>query len=296
MADNVPESSNIPTTSNPPNSRVNRGRSGRFRQAPKQEGAVPVNDEPTTNPRGGRRGQRGNYRGRGGGGVGGKNAAPNTDNQSRAAPPGFAFNPEAPTFHPQLPGFNPSIPPPPPPNSQNLQRRQTQTQNPRRRGPANPNQNQKTNQNPNQPPKKQQQQPKNQQNGREQNNSHRGNRKSQGARRREQKEEQLTEEEIKMLANKPLRERLIYQLENNKYECAICYTRITNRQGVWSCKTCYHIFHISTGCITDWAKSSRDKEGANTWRCPTCQTENDAMPYNYFCFCGRQRNPNFRVG
>lgn len=143
----------------------------------------------------------------------------------------------------------------------------------------------------------QQQNQQNQQQQRQQEPANRrGNRRGQGARNREQREEPLTEEESRMLADKPLRERLIWQLENSKYECAICYRQVTPRQGVWSCKTCYQVFHISNGCITDWAKSSRDSEGANTWRCPTCQTENETMPYNYFCFCGRQKNPTFRVG
>ncbi|KJH41941.1 NF-X1 type zinc finger [Dictyocaulus viviparus] len=83
--------------------------------------------------------------------------------------------------------------------------------------------------------------------------------------------------------------RLIHQLENRSYECAICCQVILPKQSIWSCTTCYHIFHISGGCITNWAK--RSKEDDNGWRCPTCQTKYSEIPYTYFCFCRKQRNP-----
>ncbi|EYB86229.1 hypothetical protein Y032_0283g1329 [Ancylostoma ceylanicum] len=94
--------------------------------------------------------------------------------------------------------------------------------------------------------------------------------------------------------DKPLRERLIQQLEDNCYECAICCQVIHARQGIWSCKTCYHMFHISGGCIINWAKKSKEED--NKWRCPTCQTKYEAIPYNYFCFCKKERNPGSRLG
>uniref|UniRef100_A0A1I7U956 R3H domain-containing protein n=1 Tax=Caenorhabditis tropicalis TaxID=1561998 RepID=A0A1I7U956_9PELO len=229
------------------------------------------------NPRGGRRGGYGNRRGK-------PQKEELSTNRPQAQPASnFTFNPEAASFNPSG-SAGPSNPPSRKPNPtprrrggmQQDQRREDQDKNPRQN-----NRNQSRGQN------------KENTRGNPQNH-----RRGQGARRREQREEQLTEEETAMLADKPLRERLVYLLQNNKYECAICYNRITTRQGVWSCKTCFQIFHISTGCITDWAKSSRDKDGGGngSWRCPTCQTENETMPYNYYCFCGRMRNPNFRVG
>ncbi|VDO59978.1 unnamed protein product [Heligmosomoides polygyrus] len=54
------------------------------------------------------------------------------------------------------------------------------------------------------------------------------------------------------------------------------------------------MFHISGGCIVNWAKKS--KEDDNKWRCPTCQTKYETVPYNYFCFCGKQRNPSVAIG
>ncbi|KHJ90081.1 NF-X1 type zinc finger, partial [Oesophagostomum dentatum] len=89
-------------------------------------------------------------------------------------------------------------------------------------------------------------------------------------------------------------DRLIQQLEDDCYECAICCQVIHARQGIWSCKTCYHLFHISGGCIINWAKKSKEED--NKWRCPTCQTKYEAIPYNYFCFCHKERNPTSRLG
>lgn len=90
-----------------------------------------------------------------------------------------------------------------------------------------------------------------------------------------------------------MRERLIQQLESRRYECAICCQVISHKEGIWSCRTCYQMFHISGGCIINWAKKS--KENDNRWRCPTCQTKYAEIPYNYFCFCRKQRNPGFHV-
>ncbi|CAB3401541.1 unnamed protein product [Caenorhabditis bovis] len=89
---------------------------------------------------------------------------------------------------------------------------------------------------------------------------------------------------------------MISQLENNSYECAICYQKIRANDAVWSCPTCYHLFHITSGCLTSWARSSKEREVDGCWRCPTCQSKNEIVPRDYYCFCGKLRNPKFRLG
>ncbi|CAI4229639.1 unnamed protein product [Auanema sp. JU1783] len=89
------------------------------------------------------------------------------------------------------------------------------------------------------------------------------------------------------------KEKLIYQLENNKYECMICFQNITPRQKVWSCKECYHVFHISGECILNWAKKSIEESGS--WNCPACKAQYSQVPA-YYCFCGKLRNPQTRNG
>ncbi|PAV80217.1 hypothetical protein WR25_20095 isoform C [Diploscapter pachys] len=96
--------------------------------------------------------------------------------------------------------------------------------------------------------------------------------------------------------DRPMRERIARQLGNNRYECAICYQKILYRQAIWSCRTCFHIFHISNRCIVGWAKSSRQNQPDGKWSCPTCQTRYDRIPYNYYCFCGKERNPQTHRG
>lgn len=55
---------------------------------------------------------------------------------------------------------------------------------------------------------------------------------------------------------------LIEQLSAGSYECPVCCDRIKCEARVWSCKTCFVVFHL--GCIKKWAKSpSASAEGKN---------------------------------
>lgn len=47
---------------------------------------------------------------------------------------------------------------------------------------------------------------------------------------------------------------LIEQLRNETYECMVCCERVRCSAAVWSCHSCYHLFHL--GCVRKWAKSS----------------------------------------
>ena len=52
------------------------------------------------------------------------------------------------------------------------------------------------------------------------------------------------------------RERLTEQLTKGVYECMVCCESVKQDQAVWSCTSCYHVFHL--GCIRRWARSSQD--------------------------------------
>lgn len=54
---------------------------------------------------------------------------------------------------------------------------------------------------------------------------------------------------------------LIDQLRNETYECMVCCEKVRFSAAVWSCQSCYHVFHL--GCIRRWAKCSATagKEG-----------------------------------
>ena len=89
-------------------------------------------------------------------------------------------------------------------------------------------------------------------------------------------------------------------ISNNLYECPICTSEIGRQSKVWSCKTCWTVFHLS--CITKWSAN----EGAvaaqqqiqngnipppRQWRCPGCNLPKDGLPSLYTCWCEKEMEP-----
>ncbi|PFX24867.1 Transcriptional repressor NF-X1 [Stylophora pistillata] len=89
---------------------------------------------------------------------------------------------------------------------------------------------------------------------------------------------------------------LIEQLRNETYECMVCCERIRCSAAVWSCCSCYHLFHL--GCVRKWAKSSvatlPEGDEIGGWRCPGCQNITQEIPTVYKCFCGKVVAPEWR--
>ncbi|XP_041040209.1 transcriptional repressor NF-X1 isoform X1 [Carcharodon carcharias] len=86
---------------------------------------------------------------------------------------------------------------------------------------------------------------------------------------------------------------LIEQLTAEKYECMVCCEVIRVMVPVWSCQSCYHVFHLN--CIKKWARSpaSQAEDGNGGWRCPACQNVSVRVPNSYMCFCGKVNNPEW---
>ncbi|XP_064409333.1 transcriptional repressor NF-X1 isoform X2 [Latimeria chalumnae] len=87
---------------------------------------------------------------------------------------------------------------------------------------------------------------------------------------------------------------LIEQLTAEKYECMVCCEVVRVMAPVWSCQSCYHVFHLS--CIKKWARSpasQAEAEGNGGWRCPACQNVSSRVPSLYTCFCGKMSNPEW---
>ncbi|XP_048464244.1 transcriptional repressor NF-X1-like [Rhincodon typus] len=86
---------------------------------------------------------------------------------------------------------------------------------------------------------------------------------------------------------------LIEQLTSEKYECMVCCEVIRVMVPVWSCQSCYHVFHLN--CIKKWARSpaSQAEDGNGGWRCPACQNVSVRVPSSYICFCGKVNNPEW---
>lgn len=89
-------------------------------------------------------------------------------------------------------------------------------------------------------------------------------------------------------SNYSQREKLIREIDAGKLECLVCCEMIKPFQSTWSCANCYHIIHLK--CIITWAASSKSDEG---WRCCACQNISKRVPHEYFCFCGKMKNPQY---
>lgn len=89
-----------------------------------------------------------------------------------------------------------------------------------------------------------------------------------------------------------LAETIMKELTEQTYECMICYDNIKRAAPVWSCSTCFTVFHLD--CARKWARSCSDGSQSDNkivWRCPGCQALNSSLPKAYRCFCGKEHNP-----
>lgn len=91
-----------------------------------------------------------------------------------------------------------------------------------------------------------------------------------------------------------LKAALIEELRRESYECLVCIDSVKIAQPVWSCKTCWAVFHLP--CIQKWARSgtkhpSGPADSLPPWRCPGCQTRQTEIPESCLCFCGKTRDP-----
>ncbi|MCD7454317.1 hypothetical protein HAX54_024329 [Datura stramonium] len=87
------------------------------------------------------------------------------------------------------------------------------------------------------------------------------------------------------------------KLSKGNIECMICYDMVRRSAPMWSCSSCYSIFHLN--CIKKWARAptsvdtSAEKNQGFNWRCPGCQSVQltSSRDIRYLCFCGKSRIP-----
>ncbi|KAI8141438.1 hypothetical protein BJV82DRAFT_670718 [Fennellomyces sp. T-0311] len=107
------------------------------------------------------------------------------------------------------------------------------------------------------------------------------------SRRREGKKQQ-------QIDPKDLASSLAQDLKTASYECMVCWDVVRQGHQTWACDCCWAVFHLS--CIKQWATKSLAEKETNkpvtNWRCPGCQHTRTAIPKDYICFCGKQRNPD----
>lgn len=87
------------------------------------------------------------------------------------------------------------------------------------------------------------------------------------------------------------------KLMKGTVECMICYDMVRRSAPIWSCSSCYSIFHLN--CIKKWARAptsvdlSTEKNQGFNWRCPGCQSVQMTVlkEIRYLCFCGKRQEP-----
>ncbi|KAI9101587.1 hypothetical protein K1719_023831 [Acacia pycnantha] len=87
------------------------------------------------------------------------------------------------------------------------------------------------------------------------------------------------------------------KLMKSTVECMICYDTVRRTAPIWSCSSCYSIFHLN--CIKKWAQAptsvdvSAEKNQGFNWRCPGCQSVQltSSREISYVCFCGKRPDP-----
>ena len=89
-------------------------------------------------------------------------------------------------------------------------------------------------------------------------------------------------------------------ISHGVYECPICTNEVARNSRVWSCKTCWTVFHLN--CIQKWSTNEgstqaqrRNENGdlppPRQWRCPGCNLPKDDLPSTYTCWCMKEVDP-----
>ncbi|KAJ4835807.1 NF-X1-type zinc finger protein nfxl1 [Turnera subulata] len=104
-------------------------------------------------------------------------------------------------------------------------------------------------------------------------------------------------EEVKDPNMPQLAQEIQEKLAKSLVECMICYDMVKRSAPIWSCSSCYSIFHLN--CIKKWARAptsvdlTAEKNQGFNWRCPGCQSVQltSAKEIRYVCFCGKRTDP-----
>ncbi|EGP86295.1 uncharacterized protein MYCGRDRAFT_73600 [Zymoseptoria tritici IPO323] len=94
-------------------------------------------------------------------------------------------------------------------------------------------------------------------------------------------------------------------IDHGHYECAICTSEVQRNSKVWSCHTCWTVFHLT--CIKKWSSNegstasrpnaeNGDTQPGRQWRCPGCNLPKDVLPQSYSCWCEKEYNPPSLAG
>ncbi|KAK6267251.1 hypothetical protein QUC31_018088 [Theobroma cacao] len=118
---------------------------------------------------------------------------------------------------------------------------------------------------------------------------------------RRDKEKERSENHVVVKEIDPNLPQLVQEIQDklirSTVECMICYDTVRRSAPIWSCSSCYSIFHLN--CIKKWARAptsvdlvAEKNQGIN-WRCPGCQFVQltSSKEIRYICFCGKRTDP-----
>ena len=94
--------------------------------------------------------------------------------------------------------------------------------------------------------------------------------------------------------------RIHNEISSGTYECGICTDKVTRRSWLWSCDTCWTVFHLD--CVKKWAhkdlthRQTERRDGAAPpapakWRCPGCNLLKEDVPFEFICWCEKEVKP-----
>ncbi|CAH0049799.1 unnamed protein product, partial [Clonostachys solani] len=93
--------------------------------------------------------------------------------------------------------------------------------------------------------------------------------------------------------------RIHEDIANYNYECVICTDEILRDSKIWTCSSCWTVFHLK--CAKTWLQNEKKKAEARaleapqtqpyTWRCPAYRCASSEEPRSYHCWCGKEVNP-----
>lgn len=110
---------------------------------------------------------------------------------------------------------------------------------------------------------------------------------------REDKEQEETRIERPPPSIQPKKRSYVEKRQEPEELCLICSENIKSAESIWTCTCCYKFMHLK--CIKKWIdisdKEKNKKKLKFNWTCPQCMFEYCQPIPEYFCFCGKFRNP-----
>lgn len=99
------------------------------------------------------------------------------------------------------------------------------------------------------------------------------------------------QEVVEMEVDDDLATTIMKELLDETYVCLMCTCEIEHESKMWSCTSCYRVYHMD--CIESWAKKGSSTDVKGNWKCPSCNVKHRRQKFQYRCWCKKTVNPQF---